>query len=244
MAKSKPMTVSIPKPCDQNWTTFKPTSNGGFCSSCKKEVIDFTRWKPEEIRAYFSRRPNGACGKFRPSQLRDYPSDRLNVGSAMKWIAPTLITASLNLPPTESAAQKVETFIAFNDSQSNQKETATEKSLVVPKEIKGKVLDDMQVPFPGVNVMLNGTTTGTVTNEHGEFNLTINESSGKDTLVFSFIGYLDERISIGQKEHVEVIMRPDEAALSEVVIMGGVCAYRWYSPRGMWYKIKGLFRRN
>jgi hypothetical protein len=239
------MTVSIPTQCNQDWQTFTPTANGGFCSSCKKEVVDFTTWEPEEIRAYFLKRPHGSCGKFRASQLGNYPSSsKLNVGSAMKWIAPSLITASLTLSSAESSAQNIHELIVLSaDSQPDQNESTLDRRLLVPREIRGKVMDDANGPIPGVNVQLKGTTTGTVTNADGEFNLIINRTSETDTLVFSFIGYLNESISINQKEFIDVVMQPDKAILSEVIIVGGVCAYRWYLPRGMWYKIKGLFRR-
>ncbi|WP_276372697.1 hypothetical protein [Chryseolinea sp. H1M3-3] len=39
--------IAVPKPCHEKWSSFTKTTNGGFCGSCQKEVIDFTSWSDE-----------------------------------------------------------------------------------------------------------------------------------------------------------------------------------------------------
>jgi hypothetical protein len=240
------MTVTIPKPCDQNWRTFAPTKHGGFCSSCSKEVIDFTTWQPEEIRRYFLARPQGACGKFRASQLGEYPSsDGLKITSAMKWIAPSLVSASLSLASTDAIAQPSHN-IEFNIHKSaggeSNRSAQTPNSTSV-REITGTVVDPEGQPIPGVNVYLKGMTTGDVTDVDGKYKLVILRPTPSDVLSFSFIGMITQEIFADDKETINVTLNYDLAMLSEVIVVGGACAYRWYSPRGWWYKISGLFRR-
>jgi hypothetical protein len=239
------MTVTIPKPCDQDWQTFTPTKHGGFCSSCNKEVIDFTNWKAGEIQAYFLKRPHGSCGKFRVSQLREYAATGSpNITSAMKWIAPSILGVSLALAPTTAIAQAgYDIEIRLPASISNE-ETSTEQRLTtnIPREITGVVIDPEGQPMPGVNVYLKGTNNTTVTNADGKYKLVIHRPTPSDALIFSFIGMTTEEVLIGDQESIHVTLKYDEALLSEKVIVGGVCTHRWYSPRGMWYKIKGLFR--
>jgi hypothetical protein len=54
----KNIQITVPKPCDEKWSSFTKTSQGGFCSSCQKEVIDFTSWSDERLMLYFKNRNN------------------------------------------------------------------------------------------------------------------------------------------------------------------------------------------
>jgi len=72
--------------------------------------------------------------------------------------------------------------------------------------------------LPGVNVVLKGTTTGTVTDIDGNYKLTVPSDAG--TLVFSFIGLATEEVQIGTRSVIDLQMAPDVQQLSEVVVTG------------------------
>jgi TonB-linked SusC/RagA family outer membrane protein len=72
--------------------------------------------------------------------------------------------------------------------------------------------------LPGVNVVLKGTTVGTVTDADGNFKLTV--PAGGGSLVFSFIGLQTEEIAIGQRTVIDVALGLDVTQLSEVVVTG------------------------
>jgi hypothetical protein len=62
--------ITIPEPCQEDWNKMSPNENGRFCSSCAKNVVDFTTMLPDEIQHYFAtNKDNRICGKFRKSQL-------------------------------------------------------------------------------------------------------------------------------------------------------------------------------
>jgi TonB-linked SusC/RagA family outer membrane protein len=86
--------------------------------------------------------------------------------------------------------------------------------------IRGKVVDEKQIPLPGVSVIIDGTTTGTNTNIDGEFLLTVEEKSAK-TISFSFIGYsrISKKILYGVT-YYEIIMTPEITELDAVVVIG------------------------
>ncbi|MEM7106867.1 MAG: SusC/RagA family TonB-linked outer membrane protein [Bacteroidota bacterium] len=85
------------------------------------------------------------------------------------------------------------------------------------RTVTGKVtsVDDGQA-LPGVNVVLKGTSTGTVTDIDG--NYTINVPGGTATLVFSFIGLTSEEVEIGSRSVIDIQMTSDVTQLSEVVV--------------------------
>jgi TonB-dependent starch-binding outer membrane protein SusC len=72
--------------------------------------------------------------------------------------------------------------------------------------------------LPGVNVVVKGTTNGTVTD--GEGNYKISLTSGDSFLLFSFIGLLSQEVPIGVRTIVDVVMSADVTQLNEVVVVG------------------------
>src|SRR5688500_18389047 len=72
--------------------------------------------------------------------------------------------------------------------------------------------------MPGVNVVLKGSRTGTVTDSHGLFSLRVPSSGG--TLVFTFIGFATREVPIGNKNAINVQMYPDVTVLEEVITGG------------------------
>ena len=83
--------------------------------------------------------------------------------------------------------------------------------------ISGRVTDELDGSgLPGVNVVQQGTTNGTVTDVDGNYNLTV--PSGDATLVFTFVGMATQEIAIGGRNRIDIEMAVDVAQLSEVVV--------------------------
>ena len=86
------------------------------------------------------------------------------------------------------------------------------------KAITGKVVDEKGAPLPGVTVIIDGTTKGTITNGDGDYSLSV--SSDNDVLVFSFIGYKAQKIETAGQAIINVQMEADVVNLQEVVAVG------------------------
>lgn len=72
--------------------------------------------------------------------------------------------------------------------------------------------------LPGVNVLVKGTTIGTVTTINGTY--TVDVPSGATTLTFSFIGFKAQEVDVNGKSVVDVILENDITQLQEVVVTG------------------------
>ena len=84
--------------------------------------------------------------------------------------------------------------------------------------INGQVTSqDEGEPLPGVNVLIKGTTTGTVTDIDGKYTLQAPENG---TLIFSFIGYIRAEVSVNSRQVIDVAMAPDIQSLDEIVVTG------------------------
>jgi TonB-dependent starch-binding outer membrane protein SusC len=84
--------------------------------------------------------------------------------------------------------------------------------------ITGKVTSrEDPAGLPGANVIVEGTSTGTVTDVNGNYSIEVNAGA---TLVFSSVGYISERIVVGSQSVINVVMVPDITALDEIVVVG------------------------
>ncbi len=83
--------------------------------------------------------------------------------------------------------------------------------------IRGTVTDESGALLPGVNILVKGTTRGTVTDVSGKYELT---AEPEETLVFSFIGYLSEEVMVGTRQEINIVLVPDITGLDEVVVVG------------------------
>ncbi|CAN5524119.1 SusC/RagA family TonB-linked outer membrane protein [soil metagenome] len=82
--------------------------------------------------------------------------------------------------------------------------------------VSGRVTSDINESIPGVNVVLQGTTTGTITDIDGNYSVEVPDLNG--TLVFSYIGYATREVPINGRSIVNVTMVTDVTSLEEVVV--------------------------
>ncbi|WPR73835.1 TonB-dependent receptor [Algoriphagus sp. NG3] len=74
------------------------------------------------------------------------------------------------------------------------------------------------LPLPGVNVVIKGTTTGVVTDLEGKYSLSV--SDGNVVLVFSTIGFVTQEITVGSQSIINVTLHEDLQNLDEVMVIG------------------------
>ncbi len=84
--------------------------------------------------------------------------------------------------------------------------------------VSGTVSDDTGNPIPGANILVKGTTTGTVTNADG--NYAIDNVASDATLVISFIGYTTQEVNVDGRAVINITLFEDALSLEEVVILG------------------------
>lgn len=84
--------------------------------------------------------------------------------------------------------------------------------------VSGRVTNEDGEGLPGVNVILKGSTQGTATDVQGDFTLSVPDEDA--VLIFSFIGYEAQEISVRARAVINVSMVPDVRSLAEVVVVG------------------------
>ena len=85
-------------------------------------------------------------------------------------------------------------------------------------EISGTITDAQSGdPLPSVNILIKGTTKGTVSDLKGNYTIAANPG---ETLVFSYIGYLSEEVVVSSQTEVNIKLAPDLQQLDEIVVVG------------------------
>jgi TonB-linked SusC/RagA family outer membrane protein len=83
--------------------------------------------------------------------------------------------------------------------------------------ITGTVVDESGIPLPGANVLIQGTSTGTLTDFDGNFSL---EAARGDVLLISYVGYETQEVVVGEANEFQITLMQNAAALEEVVVVG------------------------
>lgn len=84
--------------------------------------------------------------------------------------------------------------------------------------VSGVVRDEQEIAIPGVNVLVKGTTTGTTTDVDGNFSLDVPDENA--VLIFSFIGYTSQEVTVGSQTTFGIILLQDIQSLQEIVVVG------------------------
>ncbi|WP_162343684.1 SusC/RagA family TonB-linked outer membrane protein [Cyclobacterium salsum] len=87
----------------------------------------------------------------------------------------------------------------------------------VEDPVSGVVKDTNGEPIPGATVVIEGMSTGTVTDIDGTFQLDVPEGG---VILISFIGYESQRVEPGNQTSLEITLREDQTSLDEVVVVG------------------------
>ncbi len=84
--------------------------------------------------------------------------------------------------------------------------------------ISGTVTDEKGNPLPGVNIQVEGTTTGVMSDINGKYAINVPDKDA--VLIFSFVGYESQKISVSGKTAIDIKLVPAMTGLDEVVVVG------------------------
>jgi TonB-linked SusC/RagA family outer membrane protein len=83
--------------------------------------------------------------------------------------------------------------------------------------VSGTVLDEVNEPVIGANIMIEGTSTGTITDFNGRFSLDVLENN---RLIISYVGYQTKYVNVGKNITLRVVLEPISTTLEELVVVG------------------------
>ena len=88
---------------------------------------------------------------------------------------------------------------------------------IAQNAVTGTVTDDNGQGIPGANIIIKGTSQGTITDIDGGFSV---NASSSDVLIVTYVGYSTVEIPVGSQTNISVSLNEDIAALDEIVVTG------------------------
>lgn len=187
--------------------TVKISSKTSSTANLKlKYLVNDARWFPSyDVRAVNIKSPVNITYKANVSQ---------NTGE--DWDNVELTVSSAN--PIESGARPIirPWYLGFNNAAGDRNRNIYGARSM--GAIHGRVTDSNGKGLPGVNVIIKGTSVGTVTDASGIYTMML--TGDARTVVFSFVGYGSQEVAINNKEVMDIMLAEDVTALHEVVVSG------------------------
>ena len=224
--------LKIDNPCSEDWNTMTENEQGKFCSSCSKNVTDFTSLSNSEILAIYDKNPVKHCGRLTKSQLENgIIQEEINRSTNILKVAAGLILALISKDAISSnvKAKPTSRFVVQNtinpDSMSNNNINIVEQDSL-QNTIEGVLIDSSNNdPMPFANVVIKGTKIGVISDFDGRFTLQIPDSIKSENImiVISSLGYQTTQILIDRtilpKEELVFMIPSDMVFMGDVVIV-------------------------
>jgi protocatechuate 3,4-dioxygenase beta subunit len=211
----KKLNLTIPEPCHEDWKKMTPTELGKFCSSCEKEVFDFTTFSDEQLVKHLGIKDH-VCGRFTDRQLnRDLQLQRKQRHNYLSYTFSGLFSLFLLNSSTTKAQEKPKTI------QTDKKFTSIPLRNTIENDsitISGTVFGENKTPLKDAIVLIKNTTKSTLTDINGKFNL---ECIKNDVIVFKYVGYSDYEITTNSKNNV-IHLKVDNSLDKINIVTGGI----------------------
>lgn len=189
--------LSIPEPCHEDWSQMTRSEQGRFCSSCEKEVVDFTQLTRTQI-ANKVQSGGKLCGRYRKDQLETtyfIPQEK----PAFKHLGIAAAFTSLLALCEPVQAQQSEPSLAYYQTDARVDEDNKE-SVQDSIAIRGHVTDELEKPLHKARVTMAGTKITTLTDKDGNYCITIPKEPNTEKVVlhFEYLFYDLKKVRLGK----------------------------------------------
>lgn len=207
--------ITVKQPCLENFNSFKKTTTGGFCNSCQKEVIDFSKMTSNEIISYFKQNTNNTCGQFKKEQLvtlsnKNHSKRKLSFLGGIGLACLSFFSMGIMHAQQKPVKKQIK--------QDNNAIT-----------VEG-IISDISGGLPGVSILLEGTSKGTETDINGRFKFPKQLKNG-DILICSYLGYETKKIVINNKTNKAILNLNINFKESSYMLMGIVDVRQVYKSK-------------
>lgn len=198
--KPHSISLTIDNPCTQNWDGMIVNDNGKFCTSCNKNVIDFSSLSDAEIIKLLSNTTSNVCGRLNSQQLNRviHPKAETQNGLSKFWLSFSLTALLSNLGIVKATAQTTTKTEQLPTNNVSAKHPLSVDNLAVTK-IKIILIDSLtNEPIPFADILIKELDIKGQTNFEGvfEFIKPTNSTNKNIDMKINCLGYKSTTCSI------------------------------------------------
>ncbi len=227
------LTITVPKPCHENWEQMTPVERGRFCASCTKVVTDYSLMSDEELVKALRKKTENTCGNFREDQL-----DRVLRGAtkrpfAWKYFWQVLLPAFF-FSKEASTQSSIKPATEWSQHRGAKKARLYSRDQIAAAGsiiINGVITDSLSGHgIPGASIGIEGIGTVGFSDSTGAFSIAF-PTLPAGLLHISSTGYQPTFADLavfaaGNSGKLEISMRRQEAEMDPVVIRSSSCEKR------------------
>lgn len=189
--------INIAKPCDQKWGRMITSTNGRFCKSCKKQVVDFDSMTDGELLSFFIQSHSvNVCGRMAADQV-DRPIYINPLRGNKKWYWPIL--AYIFILFGRSANAQTNTGEIAIQEQPVKKPLSHHQVINLDKAISVKVLNTQGVGIAGAVIYVSNAGKSFTTGKDGTVAFLVSENDKSFSV--SNPGFVTRNIILSNKMH-------------------------------------------
>ncbi len=224
--------LKIENPCEESWISMTNVETGKFCSSCAKNVIDFTNLTDKQVIQLIEKTDGKFCGRLDNKQLNRI----IEVQNGQKFGTGVykLLTGLIFLSTADqvNAKNPVETKIEiYNSEHLSVQGTTNIDNNIFPTDtlnnvVLGKIIDlETKETVHGVTIKLKDKPFGTTSDINGKFKLNIKKEFIADSMTFqvTFIGFKTFEFTVSKYDlpiQKDIFLSLNDNALTgEVVVI-------------------------
>ncbi|CAM3877780.1 carboxypeptidase regulatory-like domain-containing protein [Mucilaginibacter galii] len=214
--------ITQPQPCHESWAGMSATENGRFCSSCSKNVIDFTSMTNQQIIDHLSASGNNTCGRIYTGQFAavnaELSTPQLPKAGLWKRLMLALALFSfVQQVKAQAPVSKAKTVQSQYD-QITVGEVMVESPVNKSTVITGKVVDEQGKPLAEVTIVANKQSV--ITDAAGNFRLSV--PAVTPSFEVRHIGYQTKTVKIGKQTSKKYFIKMEAAGM----YLGGLGAVK------------------
>jgi hypothetical protein len=197
----KPIQISIPNPCSENWDEMTPSGQGKFCDNCQKTVVDFTGWTDSALYEFLTQnKATRICGRVRFDQI-----DRIIIPHQPQsklyrlFIGLGLTLVLSQLPTTQTFARtpysyEFASFLANDDDKNDSRDSVIVSGTVVDEHNKPMSYAMLDV-YKGKQIIASA-----IADTFGVFSIPIHSNINLNScyLEVGSLGYTTKKITLSK----------------------------------------------
>ncbi len=219
--------LHIATPCHEDWNAMTPAKAGKFCTSCSKQVVDFTLMSDKQILQFLAQHSGGLCGRFYAEQLERPLVEPVVNKQRSWWLALALPFSLLFEKSWGQSSERTVGKLAVKVEQKPEMKcnvvmgAPLPPAMAKPLTLQGTLRDEAGRAVEYASVVVKGTGYAGVSDSAGRFSVQLHSKTDSVVVVASLVGHetVERKVSLTDAGDELMLTLPTADAVLEGVVV-------------------------